>query len=349
MQIYQYLNYSFRIKLFPTFGFLHAIMSKLDNIREPVKPEMKEFNRRFRKSISSSVPLLNLVTAYVLKRKGKQMRPLFVFLASKMTGSVTDSSYTAASLIELMHTATLVHDDVVDESNQRRGAYSINALWKSKAAVLVGDYLLSKGLLVSLENKEFELLEIVSNAVKEISEGELHQIQKSRKLDISEEEYFEIIRRKTASLIAACTACGAKSVKVDDETLEKMWSFGELVGIAFQIRDDLFDYQKNGLVGKPMGNDIKEKKLTLPIIYALEQSDRSHRKKILRMISSQRKNSKNLDLIIQFVIDQGGIEYSTKKMNEYKEKALEILTEFPNSEAKESLIALVNYSINRKK
>ena len=324
-------------------------MSEIDKIKAPIRQEMIDFNDFFKSSIKSKVPLVDIITNYLLRRKGKQMRPLFVFLTAKMFGEINDSSYTAASLIELLHTASLVHDDVVDESYERRGFFSINALWKSKAAVLVGDYLLSKGLLVSLENKEFELLEIVSNAVKEISEGELHQIQKSRKLDISEEEYFEIIRRKTASLIAACTACGAKSVKVDDETLKKMWSFGELVGIAFQIRDDLFDYQKNGLVGKPMGNDIKEKKLTLPIIYALEQSDRSQRKKILRMISSQGKNSKNLDLIIQFVIDQGGIEYSTKKMNAYKEKALEILTEFPNSEAKESLTALVNYSINRKK
>ena len=324
-------------------------MSEIDKIKAPIRQEMIDFNDFFKSSIKSKVPLVDIITNYILRRKGKQMRPLFVFLTAKMFGEINDSSYTAASLIELLHTASLVHDDVVDESYERRGFFSINALWKSKAAVLVGDYLLSKGLLVALENKEFELLEIVSNAVKEISEGELHQIQKSRKLDISEEEYFEIIRRKTASLIAACTACGAKSVKVDDETLEKMWSFGELVGIAFQIRDDLFDYQKNGLVGKPMGNDIKEKKLTLPIIYALEQSDRSQRKKILRMISAQGKNSKNLDLIIQFVIDQGGIEYSTKKMNAYKEKALEILTEFPNSEAKESLTALVNYSINRKK
>ena len=301
-------------------------MSEIDKIKAPIRQEMIDFNDFFKSSIKSKVPLVDIITNYILRRKGKQMRPLFVFLTAKMFGEINDSSYTAASLIELLHTASLVHDDVVDESYERRGFFSINALWKSKAAVLVGDYLLSKGLLVSLENKEFELLEIVSNAVKEISEGELHQIQKSRKLDISEEEYFEIIRRKTASLIAACTACGAKSVKVDDETLEKMWSFGELVGIAFQIRDDLFDYQKNGLVGKPMGNDIKEKKLTLPIIYALEQSDRSQRKKILRMISGQRKHSKNLDLIIQFVIDQGGIEYSTKKMNDYKEKALEILT-----------------------
>lgn len=324
-------------------------MSEIDKIKAPIRQEMIDFNDFFKSSIKSKVPLVDIITNYILRRKGKQMRPLFVFLTAKMFGEINDSSYTAASLIELLHTASLVHDDVVDESYERRGFFSINALWKSKAAVLVGDYLLSKGLLVSLENKEFELLEIVSNAVKEISEGELHQIQKSRKLDISEEEYFEIIRRKTASLIAACTACGAKSVNVDDETLEKMWSFGELVGIAFQIRDDLFDYQKNGLVGKPMGNDIKEKKLTLPIIYALEQSDRSQRKKILRMISGQRKNSKNLDLIIQFVIDQGGIEYSMKKMNEYKEKALEILTDYPDSEAKESLIALVNYSINRKK
>ncbi|MDX2444049.1 MAG: polyprenyl synthetase family protein [Bacteroidales bacterium] len=324
-------------------------MSEIEKIKAPIRQEMIDFNDFFKSSIKSKVPLLDIITNYILRRKGKQMRPLFVFLSAKMFGEINESSYTAASLIELLHTATLVHDDIVDESYERRGFFSINALWKSKAAVLVGDYLMAKGLLLSLENKEFELLEIASGAVKEISEGELHQIQKSRKLDINEEEYFEIIRKKTASLIAACTACGAKSVKADNETLEKMKLFGELVGIAFQIRDDLFDYQKNGLVGKPRGNDIKEKKLTLPIIHALDKSSKSEKRKILRMISRQSKNSKNLDEIIQFVRDQGGLEYSTLKMNEYRDKALVILTEFPDSEAKTSLIALVNYSIDRQK
>lgn len=324
-------------------------MSEIEKIKAPIRQEMIDFNDFFKSSIKSKVPLLDIITNYILRRKGKQMRPLFVFLSAKMFGEINESSYTAASLIELLHTATLVHDDIVDESYERRGFFSINALWKSKAAVLVGDYLMAKGLLLSLEKKEFELLEITSGAVKEISEGELHQIQKSRKLDINEEEYFEIIRKKTASLIAACTACGAKSVKADDETLVKMSLFGELVGIAFQIRDDLFDYQKNGLVGKPRGNDIKEKKLTLPIIHALDKSSKSEKRKILRMISRQSKNSKNLDEIIQFVRDQGGLEYSTVKMNEYRDRALEILKEFPGSEAKTSLIALVNYSIDRQK
>ena len=324
-------------------------MSEIDKIKAPIRQEMIEFNDFFKSSIKSKVPLLDIITNYILRRKGKQMRPLFVFLSARMFGEINESSFTAASLIELLHTATLVHDDVVDESYERRGVFSINAIWKSKAAVLVGDYFLSKGLLLSLEKKEFELLEIVANAVKEVSEGELYQIQKSRKLDISENEYFEIIRKKTATLIGACTACGAKSVNSDTVTIEQMRLFGEYVGIAFQIRDDLFDYQKNGLVGKPMGNDIKEKKLTLPLIYSLDNCDKAQKRKILRMISRQRKNSKNLDEIIQFVKDGGGIEYSTAKMNNFKDKALLILSEFPDSEAKTSLIALVNYSINRKK
>lgn len=324
-------------------------MSEIDKIKAPIRQEMIEFNDFFKSSIKSKVPLLDIITNYILRRKGKQMRPLFVFLSARMFGEINESSFTAASLIELLHTATLVHDDVVDESYERRGFFSINALWKSKVAVLVGDYFLSKGLLLSLEKKEFELLEIVANAVKEISEGELYQIQKSRKLDISEEEYFEIIRKKTASLIAACTACGAKSVNSNTDTIEQMRLFGEYVGIAFQIRDDLFDYQKNGLVGKPMGNDIKEKKLTLPLIYSLENCDKAQKRKILRMISRQRKKSNTLDNIILFVKDRGGIEYSTDKMNDFRDKALLILSGFPDSEAKSSLKALVNYSIDRKK
>jgi len=324
-------------------------MSDLEKIKAPIKQELKKFNDYFKSSVKSTVPLLNIITNYILRQKGKQMRPMFVFLSAKMLGEINDSSYTAASLIELLHTATLIHDDVVDESYERRGFFSINALWKSKVAVLVGDYFLSKGLLLALKNKEFEILQIVSIAVKEISEGELFQIQKSRKLNINEEEYFEIIRKKTATLISACTATGAKSVNCDDHTLQQMKKFGEYTGIAFQIRDDLFDYQNNGLVGKPMGNDIKEKKLTLPLIYSLDKASGSEKRKILRLISKHGKKSDKLTEIIQFVNDHGGIEYSVSKMNYYKKLALESIVDLPQSEAKRSIIDLVNYSINRKK
>lgn len=324
-------------------------MSDIEKIKAPIKQELKKFNDYFKSSVKSTVPLLNIITNYVLRRKGKQMRPLFVLLSAKMLGEINESSYTAASLIELLHTATLIHDDVVDESYERRGFFSINALWKSKVAVLVGDYFLSKGLLLALKNKEFEILQIVSDSVKEISEGELYQIQKSRKLNINEEEYFEIIRKKTATLISACTATGAKSVNCDDHTLQQMKIFGEYTGIAFQIRDDLFDYQNNGLVGKPMGNDIKEKKLTLPLIYSLDKASGSKKRQILRLISKHGKKPDKLTEIIQFVNDHGGIEYSVSKMNHYKELALESIVDLPQSEAKTALIDLVNYSINRKK
>ncbi len=316
---------------------------------EPVKQEMIEFNAFFKSSVKSQVALVDIITNYIIRRKGKQMRPMFVLLTAKMFGKINESSYTAATLIELLHTATLVHDDVVDESYERRGFFSINALWKSKIAVLIGDYLLSKGMLTALEKKEYDLLEIVSVAVKEISEGELYQIQKSRKLNIKEDEYFEIIKKKTASLIAACTSVGPKSVGCDAATLEKMKSFGEYTGIAFQIRDDLFDYQKNGLVGKPMGNDIKEKKLTLPLIHALENVSASEKRKILRMISSRNTNQKKLSEIIHFVHLNGGIDYANTKMVEYRDKAMEAISGFPDSAAKTSLIELVDYSIKRKK
>ena len=316
---------------------------------EPVKQEMIEFNAFFKSSVKSQVALVDIITNYIIRRKGKQMRPMFVLLTAKMFGKINESSYTAATLIELLHTATLVHDDVVDESYERRGFFSINALWKSKIAVLIGDYLLSKGMLTALEKKEYDLLEIVSVAVKEISEGELYQIQKSRKLNIKEDEYFEIIKKKTASLIAACTSVGPKSVGCDAATLEKMKNFGEYTGIAFQIRDDLFDYQKNGLVGKPMGNDIKEKKLTLPLIHALENVAVSEKRKILRLISSRNMNQKKLSEIINFVHLNGGIDYANTKMVEYRDKAMEAISEFPDSAAKTSLIELVDYSITRKK
>ncbi len=324
-------------------------MSRIDLIMSPIKQEMTEFDKYFKSSLKSKVPLVDIITNYILRRKGKQMRPMFVFLTAKMLGEINRSSYIAASLIELLHTATLVHDDVVDESYERRGFFSINALWKSKIAVLLGDYLLSKGLLIALENKEFEILEIVSVAVREISEGELLQLQKSFKLNIREEEYFEIIRKKTATLIAACTATGAKSVIENDEVISDMKKFGEYAGIAFQIRDDLFDYEKNGLVGKPRGNDLKEKKLTLPIIYSLNKAPASERKHILGLIKKHSTKTSSLEEIISFVEKSGGIEYSAKKMHEYKNKALESISRFQDNESKKALIELVNYSVDRKK
>jgi octaprenyl-diphosphate synthase len=274
---------------------------------------------------------------------------MFVFLSAKLSGDINESSFTAAALIELLHTATLVHDDVVDESFERRGFFSVNALWKSKIAVLLGDYLLAKGLLLAVENKEYELLEIVSGAVKEMSEGELLQIQKSRKLNISEDEYFEVIRKKTAALIAACCASGTKSVTDAPDTISKMKQFGEYIGIAFQIKDDLFDYEKKGPLGKPTGNDIKEKKLTLPLIYALENASFGQKISILRLIKHHNKNSRKVKDVIRFVKETGGIEYSVQKMNEYKNKALDILDEFPESEARSSLQKLALYTTGRVK
>ncbi len=321
----------------------------MDLIKAPIAVEMKKFNSFFNSSMKSKVPLLNIITNYILRKKGKQMRPMFVFLTAKLNGEIRESSYTAASLIELLHTATLIHDDVVDESYERRGFFSINALWKSKIAVLVGDYLLSRGLLLAIEKKEFELLEIVSEAVKEMSEGELLQIQKSRKLNLSEEDYFDIIRKKTAALIASCSACGSKSVKANSDVVKKMKKFGENVGVAFQIRDDLFDYQKKGLLGKPTGNDIKEKKLTLPLIYSLKNTTHSEKRRILNIVRHHNKNSKKVNEVIQFVKENGGIEYSKKKMQEFKDTALKILSEFPENDAKSSLIEFVNYTITREK
>lgn len=322
-------------------------MSVTDTIKAPIKDEMKKFNTLFTSSMKSPVPLLNIITNYILRRKGKQMRPMFVFLSAKLHGEINDSSYTAAALIELLHTATLIHDDVVDDSYQRRGFFSINALWKSKIAVLIGDYLLAKGLLLAIEKKEFKLLEIVSEAVKEMSEGELMQIQKSRKLAITEKEYFEIIRKKTATLIAACSASGSFSVGTDKNVVLKMKQFGESIGIAFQIKDDLFDYEKTGILGKPTGNDIKEQKLTLPLIHSLENTNPSERKRILNLIRRHHRNSHKVREVIEFVKQNGGIEYSKKKMNEYKNSALEILHQFPDNDARHALTDLVNFTTTR--
>ncbi|HYX05661.1 MAG TPA: polyprenyl synthetase family protein, partial [Bacteroidales bacterium] len=296
-------------------------MSTIDTIKAPIIKEMNQFEVEFKASMKSNIRLLTIVTNFLLRRKGKQMRPMLVFLSARMLGDITKQTYTAASLIELLHTATLVHDDVVDESFERRGFFSINALWKSKIAVLLGDYLLAQGLLLSVDNDAFDLLRIVSEAVKEMSEGELLQIQKSRRLNITNDQYFEISRKNTATLIAACTACGAKSVDASEEDIAKMKEFGECLGIAFQIKDDLFDYQYDAKTGKPSGNDIKEKKFTLPLIYALANTNTLQRRKIISTIRLHHKNKKKVEEVIEFVKSSGGIDFATEKMNEYKQKA----------------------------
>lgn len=319
------------------------------DIKAPVAKEMQEFEAHFKESMKSTVPLLDKITHYIVKRKGKQMRPLFVFLTAKLFQNINPSTYRAASLIELLHTATLVHDDVVDESYKRRSFFSINALWKNKIAVLVGDYLLSRGLLLSVENEEFDLLKIVSTSVKLMSEGELLQIEKARKLDIEEEVYFDIITKKTATLIASCCATGAKSANQSDEIIEQMRLFGEKVGISFQIKDDLFDYGSGEDLGKPTGIDIKEKKMTLPLIYALKQADQSKRRKIINIVKQNNNSEKKIKEVIDFVIRSGGLEYATKRMLEYRDQALEILSQFEDNEAKESLKNLVLYTTERTK
>lgn len=324
-------------------------MSAITRIKSPVAAEMELFETKFRDSMKSSVPLLDKITAYIVKRKGKQLRPMFVFLSAKLCGEVNDSTYRAAALIELLHTATLVHDDVVDDSNMRRGFFSVNALWKNKIAVLVGDFLLSRGLLLSVDNKDYHLLGIVSNAVREMSEGELLQIEKARRLDIAEDVYFDIIRQKTASLIASCCASGAASVVQDKDIQEKMRLFGEYTGIAFQIKDDLFDYGTPGDIGKPTGIDIKEKKMTLPLIYALNKTDRSQKSAIINIIRNHNEEPERVAEVVAFVHRSGGLQYATGKMNEYKEKALSILNSFPENEARRSLQELVIYTTERNK
>lgn len=323
-------------------------MSRLSDIQGPIAEEMKSFETKFQDSMRSKVNLLDRITKYIVKRKGKQMRPMFVFLTAKMCGGITESTYRGAALIELLHTATLVHDDVVDDSNYRRGFFSLNALWKNKIAVLVGDYLLSKGLLLSVQNKEFQMLEIVSNAVQEMSEGELLQIEKARKLDITEGVYFDVIRQKTASLIASCCSAGAASTSKDEALIEKMRDFGEKVGIAFQIKDDLFDYGTSE-IGKPVGIDIKEKKMTLPLIHALQNTDWINKRRIIYYIKNKSHKQEYVNKVIDFVKESGGLYYATTKMNMYQEQALAILDEFPDSDAKKSLKALLDYTINRNK
>lgn len=311
--------------------------------------EMEEFEGRFRSSMRSEVALLDKITHYIVKRKGKQMRPMFVFLTAKMLGNTNDVTYRAATLIELLHTATLVHDDVVDDASKRRGFFSINALWKNKVAVLVGDYLLSRGLLLSVKHKDHHLLEITSNSVREMSEGELLQMEKARKLDITEEIYFNIIRQKTASLIASCCASGAASVSDDKALIEQMRLFGETVGIAFQIRDDLFDYSTDDNIGKPTGIDIKEKKMTLPLIHALSNSDRSEKRFIINTIKNHNTDAERVGKVISMVREKGGIRYATDQMKHYQQKAQEMLLAYPDNEARKSLSDLVDFVIDRTK
>jgi octaprenyl-diphosphate synthase len=321
---------------------------KLENIQAPVKQEMIDFEKKFRQSMKSDVMLLDKITGYIVKRKGKQMRPLFVFLSAGVAGNIDESTFRGASLIELLHTATLVHDDVVDDSHYRRGFFSINALWKNKIAVLVGDFLLSRGLLLSLDNGDFDLLKIVSNAVREMSEGELLQMEKARKLDIDEEVYYDVIRQKTASLIVSCCKVGASSAGAGDEAIERMGDFGMKVGMAFQIKDDLFDYGTLK-IGKPTGIDIREKKLTLPLIYTLQKCTSTEKSRIKKLVKGSEKRPKNVNEIVEIVNDKGGMQYATDVMNRYHHEALEILNTFPDSKFRKSLEQLVQFTIDRTK
>ncbi|MDG1040014.1 MAG: polyprenyl synthetase family protein [Polaribacter sp.] len=324
-------------------------MKPVEQIKLPIKNEMELFEEKFKESMLTKVPLLNRITYYIVRRKGKQMRPMFIFLVAKMVsdGGFDERTYRGAAVVELIHTATLVHDDVVDDSNQRRGFFSINALWKNKIAVLVGDFLLSKGLLLSIDNEDFDLLKLISIAVREMSEGELLQIEKARKLDITEEIYFEIIRQKTATLIAACCGIGAASVGANQETVQQMRKFGEYIGIAFQIKDDLFDYSDEK-IGKPTGIDIKEQKMTLPLIHTLNTCSKKDKKWIVNSVKKHNKDKKKVKEVITFVKENGGIEYAISKMNDYKNRALAILENYPTSPYKDSLIQMIDYVVERK-
>ena len=312
-----------------------------------IEAELAAFEIRFKKAVSSQSPMLDRIMRYVVKRKGKQLRPMFVLLSAKLCGEINDASYRAASLVELLHTATLVHDDVVDDSMERRGFFSVYALWKAKATVLIGDYLLAKGLLVSLENNDYRILHILSDAVRKMSEGELLQLEKARSLNIREEIYYEIIRNKTASLLASACAAGAWSTSNNDATTEEVRLFGELTGMAFQIKDDLFDYASEK-IGKPTGNDIKEKKLTLPLIYTLNNVDKATRRKIIYIVKNNSRDTQKVKWVIDTVEEAGGIAYATQKMNQYKKEALEILHRFPESPARQGLEDLVLYVTDRK-
>tara|TARA_B100001250_G_C19763578_1_gene773626 strand:+ start:291 stop:1268 length:978 start_codon:yes stop_codon:yes gene_type:complete len=321
----------------------------VEEIKKPIYREMEIFEEKFALSMFSNVPLINRITHFIVKRKGKQMRPMLIFLTAKLinNGEINNRTYRGASIIELIHTATLVHDDIVDDSNLRRGFFSINALWKNKIAVLVGDYLLSKGMLLCIENKDFDLLEYISIAVREMSEGELLQAEKARRFDINEDLYLEIIRKKTAILIATCCAIGAKSVYADKKLVDKLFLFGELIGITFQIRDDLFDYSKNK-IGKPIGIDIKDKKMTLPLIHVINKVSLNDRKWILNTIKKYNKDKYKVKQLISFVKEKGGVEYAKKVMSKYKSKALKVILEFPKNNFRKSLEFMLDYVIERK-
>jgi len=325
------------------------VSKTVDEIKNPVADHMEVFEEKFKDAMKSSVPLLDKITNYIVKRKGKQIRPMFVFLSAQMSGEINDSTHRAAALIELLHTASLVHDDVVDDSNERRGFFSLNALWKNKIAVLVGDFLLTKGLSLSLEHNDFHLLRIANDAVREMSEGELLQIEKARRLDISEDIYFDIITKKTAALIAACCAAGTASVTKDEKSISLSKEFGILTGIAFQIKDDLFDFGSDDNIGKPTGIDIKEKKMTLPLIYALNNSTWLEKRKIINIIKNHNEESEEVKKVIDFVIAKGGISYANKIMHHYKDRALVVLKQLPANAARESLERLLVYAIERKK
>ncbi len=324
------------------------MIKTLASIKAPIESELETFEQRFRDSMRSKVPLLDKITYYIVQRKGKQIRPMFVFLCARLCNPTTDSTYTAASFIELIHTASLVHDDVVDDSLERRGFFTVNALWKNKIAVLVGDFFLSQGVLMAIDNKEYRLLEIMSHVLKALSEGELLQMEKARRLDIDENIYYDIIRQKTAALIAAACSAGAASVTKDEEVIEKMRLFGEKIGIAFQIRDDLFDFGSDD-VGKPLGIDIKEKKMTLPLIYALNNCKREERRKIINIIKRHNENPDKVKEVIDFVRSSGGLEYAEQAMLDYRASAFEILHSFPESPTRESLEDLVVFVTERKK
>ncbi|MCW3113455.1 MAG: trans-hexaprenyltranstransferase [Segetibacter sp.] len=311
-----------------------------------ISEELKEFEIHFKQAVKSNVSLLDKIMQFIVKRKGKQLRPMFVLLSAKLGGQINESSYRAASLVELLHTATLVHDDVVDESLERRGYFSINALWKNKIAVIVGDYLLSKGLLLSLDNADYKMLQILSNAIKLMSEGELLQLEKARNLNLKEDVYFEIIKNKTASLLASSCAAGASTTFKDQSDIEKMRMFGEKVGIAFQIKDDLFDYG-NADIGKPTGNDIKEKKLTLPLIFTLNNVSSSIRRKLIYIVKNENTNKEKVRYVIDEVQKAGGIEYAKQKMFNYRDEALAVLYTFPDSEVRKGLEELVRYTTDR--
>jgi len=324
-------------------------MKVVERIKEPIYQEMELFEEKFTQSMSSKVALLNRITHFIVNRKGKQMRPMFVFLVAKLLGEgkVNERTYRGASVIELIHTATLVHDDVVDDSNKRRGFFSINALWKNKIAVLVGDYLLSKGLLLSIENEDFDLLKIISVAVREMSQGELLQIEKARNLDITEEIYYDIIRQKTATLLASCCALGAQSVNATPVEVDKMHRFGEVLGMAFQIKDDLFDYGDQR-IGKPTGIDIKEQKMTLPLIHTLNVVSKKEKKTLINIVKNDNKNKVKVKELISIVKEKGGLDFAIKKMESYRKEALSLLFEFPKNEFRDALELMLNYVIERK-